>query len=256
VFNSRGESTQQIQLPNDCSIGSVHQGIPPPPPGLPPSRPAMASSSSMSASSQLGRGSRSNQGGGRSICMMSRVNCRSVSSQSVDMYRTFFPAPGSPYHSARCEMYSRADTVCAGENFIPLFHHGTECDMSGYSDELRTMKNIPVMTVATAVDCVKSHKTQILIVTFVLYFGPKIKQSLICLNQCQEGGTIIDECPRQFNPAYKHGVTSPNETLFVPFQMHGQTSFLLSRQPSEKDMDECQRYYLTSENEINLQKPK
>jgi hypothetical protein len=100
--------------------------------------------------------------------MMSRVNCRSAGSQSLDMYRTVFPAPGSPYHSAICEIYSRADTVCAGENVIPLFHHGTECDLSGYSDELGTMKNIPVITVATEINVVKSHKTHILIVTFAL----------------------------------------------------------------------------------------
>jgi hypothetical protein len=31
--------------------------------------------------------------------------------------------------------------------------------------------------------------------------------------------------------------------------MHGQTSYLLSRQPFEKEMDECQRHYLTSEKE-------
>jgi hypothetical protein len=185
VYNSRGENTQQIKLQNDRSIGSVHQGIPTPPPGPPPSRLDMGSSSSMSASSQFGRGSRLNQGGGRSTFMMYRFNCRSVGSQIFDMYRTVFPAPGSPYHSARCEMDSRSDTVGAGENFIPLFHHGTECDVSGYSDELGTMKNIPVMTVATAVDDVKSHKTHIFIVTFDLYFGPKIKQLLMCMNQCQ-----------------------------------------------------------------------
>jgi hypothetical protein len=159
--------------------------------------------------------------------MMSRVNCRSVGSQRAGMYRTILPTPVSPYHSARCEMDSRANTVCAGENFIPLFHHGTECDVSGYSDELGTMKNIPVTTVATEIDDVKSHKTHIFIVTFDLYFGPKIKQYLICLNQCREGGTIIDECPRQFNPASKHGLASPDEMLFMPFQMHGQTSFFL-----------------------------
>jgi hypothetical protein len=169
--------------------------------------------------------------------MMSRDNCRSVGSHSVDMYLTIFPAPGSHYHSARFEMDSRADIVCAGKKIIPLFHHGTECDVLGYSDELETMKNIPVMTVATAVDNVKSHTTHILIVTFVFYFGPKIKQYLICLNQCREGGTIIDECPRQFNPASKQGLTSPDETFFVPFQMHGQTSFFLCRQPSEKELD-------------------
>jgi hypothetical protein len=72
------------------------------------------------------------------------------------------------------------------------------------------------------------------------------------MNQCREGGTIIDECPRQFNPAFKHGLTSPDETLFVPFQMHGQTSFFLIRQPSNKELDEYQRHYLTSEKEWDL----
>jgi hypothetical protein len=101
--------------------------------------------------------------------MMSRVNCRSVGSQSVDMYRTVSPAPGSPYHSARYEMDSRADTVCAGGNFIPLFHHGTECDVPGYSDELGTMKNIPVMTVATEIDDVSQDTHFYCHLCFVLW---------------------------------------------------------------------------------------
>jgi hypothetical protein len=143
----------------------------------------------------------------------------------------------------------RADTVCAGKNFIPLFRHGTERDLSGYSDELGTMKNIPVMTVSQAIDDVSTHKTHILIVTFALCFGPKIKQSLICLNKCREGGTIIEEYTSQCNPASKHGVTTPDQSLFVPFQMHVQTSYFLSRKPSEKELDELQRHYITSEKE-------
>jgi hypothetical protein len=81
----------------------------------------------------------------------------------------FFPTPGSHYHSARCEMDSRADTVCAGENFIPMFHHGTECDVSGYSDELGTMKNIPVMTVATEIDDVSQDTHFYCHLCFVLW---------------------------------------------------------------------------------------
>jgi hypothetical protein len=108
------------------------------------------------------------------------------------LYRAVFAEHGEPSPTARCEMDSRADTVCAGENFIPLFHHGTKCDVSGYSDELGTMRNIPVMTVAIDIDDISTHKIHITIVTFALYIGPKIKQSLICLNQCHEGGTIIE----------------------------------------------------------------
>jgi hypothetical protein len=74
--------------------------------------------------------------------MMSRSKTRTVGSQSADLYHAVFAEHGEPSPTARCEMDSRADTVCAGENFIPLFHHDTECDVSGYSDELGTIKNI------------------------------------------------------------------------------------------------------------------
>jgi hypothetical protein len=181
--------------------------------------------------------------------MISRSNTRTAGSQSADLYRYIFAKHGESSPTARCEMDSRADTVCAGENFIPLFHHGTEFDVSGYSDELGTMKNTPVMTVATAIDDISTHKKHILIVTFALYFVPNIKQSLICLNQCREVGAIIEECPRQFNPASKHGLTTPGQSLFVTFQMHGQTSYFISRQPTEKELDECQRHYITSDKE-------
>jgi hypothetical protein len=46
-------------------------------------------------------------------------------------------------------------------------------------------------------------------------------------------------------------LTSPDEKLFVPFHMHCQTLFFLSRQPPEKELDESQRHYLTSEKEWN-----
>jgi hypothetical protein len=108
-------------------------------------------------------------------------------------------------------MDSRADIVCAGENFIPLFHHGTERDDLRYSDELGTIKNTPFMTVSTAINGVSTHKTQILIVAFELYFGRKIKKSLIFLNLCREGGTIIEECPSQLNTASKHTFITPDK---------------------------------------------
>jgi hypothetical protein len=42
-------------------------------------------------------------------------------------------------------------------------------------------------------------------------------------------------------------LTTPDQSLLVPFQIHGQTSYFLSRQPTEKELDECQRHYTTSD---------
>jgi hypothetical protein len=193
AYSTQGGGLKQKQPPHDISIGSVQQNIPPPPPGPPPNRNEnIDSPSSVSARSQFGRSSRSTKGGGRINFMMSRSKTRTAGPQSAYLYHAVFAEHGEPSPTARCEMDSRADTVCAGENFILLFHHGTECVVSGYLDGLGTMKNILVMNVATAIDDISTHNTHILIVTFALYFGPKIKQSLICLNQCHEGGTIIE----------------------------------------------------------------
>jgi hypothetical protein len=153
AYNTHYGVVQQNQQPHHRSIGSVQRNIPPPPPGLPPNiNGNMHSPSSVSASSQFGRSSRSTQGGGRSTFMMSRSKTRTFGSQSADLYRAVFDEHGESSPTARCEIDSRADTFCAGGNFIPLFHNGTECDVVDYSDELGTMKNIPVMTVATAIN--------------------------------------------------------------------------------------------------------
>jgi hypothetical protein len=171
AYNSHDGGMQHNHNPHDRSIGSVQQNIPPTPPGPPPNiNGNIDSPSSVSASSQFGQKSRSTPGGGRSTFMMSRSKTRAAGSQSAELYRAIFAEHGESSPTAIYAMDSRTDTVCAGENFIPLFHHGMECDVSGYSDELGTMKNIPVMTVATAIDDISTHKTQIMIVTFALCF--------------------------------------------------------------------------------------
>jgi hypothetical protein len=51
--------------------------------------------------------------------------------------------------------------------------------------------------------------------------------------------------PTSIQPCFQ----APGQYFFVPFQMHEQTSYFLNRQPTEKELDECQRHYITSDKE-------
>ena len=55
-----------------------------------------------------------------------------------------------PRQGARCELDTRADTICAGINFRILTKTGQLCDVSGFHSDFDSIKDVPVATVATA----------------------------------------------------------------------------------------------------------
>ena len=55
-------------------------------------------------------------------------------------------------------------------------------EVSGFTDDFGTIKDIPVGTCATAYDDPESGKTYILLFGESLYFGDKLSHSLLCPN--------------------------------------------------------------------------
>ena len=49
----------------------------------------------------------------------------------------------------RCELDTRADTICAGKNFCMLSTTGGVCDVKGFHDDFDAIKDIPIARVAT-----------------------------------------------------------------------------------------------------------
>ena len=79
---------------------------------------------------------------------------------------------------------SHADTCTGGPDMILI--DGTvskRVEVSGFTDDFGTIKDIPVGTCATAYDDPESGKTYILLFGESLYFGDKLTHSLLCPNQ-------------------------------------------------------------------------
>eukprot|EP00956_Cyclotella_meneghiniana_P037688 scaffold143025_cov53-Cyclotella_meneghiniana.AAC.1 len=78
---------------------------------------------------------------------------------------------------AKCELDTRADTICAGKNFRVLSLTGQTCDVSGFHQSFDAIHDIPVAQVATAMT-LENGETVILIINEALYFGNQMDHSL------------------------------------------------------------------------------
>jgi hypothetical protein len=86
------------------------------------------------------------------------------------------PTPG---HIARNKLDTRADTICAGANFLCIHPTGMTCNVQGFHQSFTPIPEIPVATVATAWDDPATGQTLILVVHQALYFGNQLDHSLI-----------------------------------------------------------------------------
>ena len=80
------------------------------------------------------------------------------------------------------ESDSNADTCCLGINFIVLSYTNRTADVYPYDDSYSPAYNIPIVTGATAFDH-EDGQTYILVFHESLYYGTRLKHSLINPNQ-------------------------------------------------------------------------
>jgi hypothetical protein len=70
-----------------------------------------------------------------------------------------------------------------------------------------------------------------------------MKESLLCPNQKQAAGMIIeDHTMKQFKAFYLHSITFPETKLEIPLHMHGVTLYLNTRLPLAEELE----HYLAS----------
>ena len=83
------------------------------------------------------------------------------------------PTPKIPI-VGNIEMDSHADTCVLGKNFIVLNYTNRVTDVYGYSKELGAIRDIPIVTGATAIDDPNTGETIILIVNEALWYGDRL----------------------------------------------------------------------------------
>eukprot|EP00536_Pseudo-nitzschia_multiseries_P018491 jgi/Psemu1/55851/gm1.55851_g len=138
-----------------------------------------------------------------------------------------------------CELDSHADTTAAGSNMILLNPDQitTHVDVAPFSED-------PT-----------SGQVYIIVFHQALYFGNKLKNSLICPNQVRDCNfNSVEETPHQFDPRSKHGITiqTPMEDddpkkVFIKLSMRNVISYFPTRKPKRLELDECQHLIATND---------
>jgi hypothetical protein len=151
---------------------------------------------------------------------------------------------------ARCELDTRADTICAGANCRPIYFTRQQCEVKGFSEEFEPIQDVRVASVATAWCDGMGGPTYILIFNEALYFGGEMGHSLINPNQIRHHGVRVHDNPYEMDPTRAMGIEL-YEDLRLPFQSEGSTVYFESKYPSDQEMEECIHVVLTSDNEWN-----
>ena len=141
---------------------------------------------------------------------------------------------------AKCELDTRADTICAGINFRMLSSTGQTCDVKGFHDDFDTIKDVPIARVATAYKD-SDGRTWILIINEALYFGQNMDHSLINPNQIRHFGIPVSD--NAYDGANEFGID--HEDIFIPFVTKGATVFFETYVPSDDDLEHNPHIVLT-----------
>jgi hypothetical protein len=147
--------------------------------------------------------------------------------------------------NGKCKMDTHADTCVAGKNFLMCKFDGMTCEVSPFTDEYQAMKEILVVSAATAWTDDESGETVILWFNQILWYGDKLRHSLINPNQLRHYGISVCDDITDQNRCF--GIDIHGEYL-IPFQMKGTNIYFESRVPSKWELQNCRIITMTDDN--------
>jgi hypothetical protein len=86
-----------------------------------------------------------------------------------------------------------------GSNLVVIEHTSKMVNVHVYSTELDIVPGIPIVTAGTVWVDPKTKQPYLLVLNGCLYFGDRLKNSLICPNQLRANGVIAHDVSLQFN---------------------------------------------------------
>jgi hypothetical protein len=117
-----------------------------------------------------------------------------------------------------------------------ILHNDQRVPVNDYSDELKPLKGILVATVATLYQDATTRDTYILIIHQALYFGKRLRSSLLNPNQLRNGGLVVEDVPRQFDHLSSHSISECK--VRIPLQLEGIISGFESRAPTWEEYND------------------
>ena len=144
------------------------------------------------------------------------------------------------HHTAKNELDTRADTICAGANWRLLNTTGQCCDVSGFHDDFEPIKDVPVARAATGWKD-DYGVTYILIANEVLFFGNEMDHSLINPNQIRHYGVPVSDNP--YDETKDLGID--HDVAFIPFHTEGSTVYFDTFVPTDDELETCQHLIIS-----------
>jgi len=138
----------------------------------------------------------------------------------------------------RTALDSHADTSCAGSNAVAIELTGETVSVYPFSDDLPAMEKVPIASTLTIWESSTTGEVWGLVLHEALYFGDRLKGSLLCPNQIRAAGNQVHDVPVQFDAKSRHSIVVPGK-LELPMALHGVISHLATRKPTP---DEISRY--------------
>ncbi len=145
---------------------------------------------------------------------------------------------------ARCELDLHADTCVAGPNFLILDYTGKQCDVTHYTNGYQPIINVSVVKAATAFTDKSTGETIVLQYNQVLWYGNRMKMSLINPNQMRQYGVTVSDDPTDSTRVF--GATL--DDTVIPFKMDGTVVYFESSVPSRYELDNCKTVIMTDGN--------
>jgi hypothetical protein len=144
----------------------------------------------------------------------------------------------------RSELDSHADTCVAGANTVLIWDSGRAATVFSFANDKH--ENVPIGTVATY--WISEDGTPyMLIIHEALYFGDKVKTTLLTPNQLRHNGLVVDDVPRQFDLHSTHSIFDPISNVRIPLSLNGVCSGFTSYKPTAEEFLTTTKIYLTSD---------
>jgi uncharacterized protein YbaR (Trm112 family) len=151
---------------------------------------------------------------------------------------------------SNCELDSHADTCVAGPNCVIVEYSDQVTNVSAFTNELDTLQDVPIVTVATALDN-PDVSTVILILHQALYLGDKIENTLLCPNQMRCYRIDVDDVPVYLAPINKpstHATYTTKDDFNIPLSLNGVISYFQTRTPTHQELETCKWIILRDPN--------
>jgi hypothetical protein len=101
-----------------------------------------------------------------------------------------------------------------------------------YSSEYKPIRDVSIVTVTTMWCNPVSGDCYILVIHEALYFGDRLKTTLLYPNQLRARGLTVQDVPSEFDPSSSYSIFLPDHNLRIPLSLNGIFSGFTSIKPT------------------------